>query len=153
MLNLALDLAALQHGLGVTDAGLVANRLALGTFFAISGYHKLFVAERHKALVETMKANNIPLVPFNCWFVPFVEFFGGLALISGVLAPLAATGLFMICLVATCTDGIRRVASYQPIDKADYLDDLLYLPEVLYMLGLAIVIIAGPGSMTLLTLL
>lgn len=146
-------LEVLQHGLGVTDAGLIANRLALGTFFAISGYHKLFVAERHAAIVETMKANRIPLPSFNCWFVPFVEFFGGLALLSGVLAPLAAVGLFIICLVATCTDGLSRIPQWHPIDKADWLDDLLYLPEVLYMLGLAIVVIAGPGSVTLLSLM
>lgn len=145
-------LEALQHGLGVTDAGLIANRLALGTFFAISGYHKLFNAERHAAIVATMESNRIPLVRFNCWFVPLVEFFGGLALLSGLLAPLAATGLFIICLAATCTDGLARIPQFHPIDKADWLDDLLYLPEVLYMLGLAIVVIAGPGSVTLLTL-
>lgn len=146
-------LEVLQHGLGVTEVGLVANRIALGTFFAISGYHKLFVAERHAAIVETMKQHRIPLVPFNCWFVPLVEFFGGLALLSGVLAPLAATGLFIICLVATCTDGLARIPQFHPIDRADWLDDLLYLPEVLYLLGLAIVIVAGPGPHTLIDLL
>lgn len=140
-----LDLSLLHTGLGAADAALTINRLALGTFFSISGYHKLFNQQRHSAIAAEMKRLGIPLPNFNCWFVPAVEFAGGLALLSGVLAPFAACGLFIICLVATCTDGISRIPTMQPIDAADYLDDLLYLPEVLYLIGLLIVIVAGPG--------
>lgn len=146
MLN---ELTVLQEGLGLSATALTINRLALGTFFSISGYHKLFNAERHASIAATMKANKIPLPNFNCWFVPTVEFLGGLALLSGILAPLAAMGLFIICLVATCTDGLARIPAFHPLDKADWLDDLLYLPEVLYLLGLAIIIVAGPGLFTI----
>lgn len=135
----------MQTGLGASSVALSANQLALGSFFSISGFHKLFVKARHLAILETMKSLRIPLPTFNARFVPTIELAGGLALISGLLAPLAAVGLFIICLVAVCTDGLGRVVSYAPIDKADYLDDLLYLPEVLYLLGLAIIIFSGPG--------
>jgi uncharacterized membrane protein YphA (DoxX/SURF4 family) len=138
----------LQNGLGV-DAVLTVNRVALGTFFAISGYHKIFNSQRHKVLVETFKNLGIPAVRFNQWWVPSVEMFGGMALISGILAPFAAAGLFAVCMVAVCTDCYKRIAAYQPIDKADWLDDLLYLPEVIYLFGLAIVISMGPGPFTL----
>ena len=117
-----------------------------GLFFAISGYHKLFNSNRHKSLVDTLKADNIPLISFNEWFVPFVEFSAGSALVIHLhpaLTALAALGLFVLCLVATITDGIKRIASYQPIDKADWIDDLLYLPETMLILMLALSIAAN----------
>lgn len=138
-------LTLMQNGVSAPDFALTINRVALGLFFAISGYHKLFNAGRHSSLVATFKDLGIPMVRFNQWFVPTIEFLGGLSLLSGVLAPLAATGLGTICAVACLTDGAKRVRSYQPIDKADVIDDVLYLPEVLYIIGLAIVVAAGPG--------
>lgn len=117
-----------------------------GLFFAISGYHKLFNSARHRSLVDTLKADNIPLIGINQWFVPFVEFSGGIALVvhlHPVLTGLAALGLFILCAVATITDGIKRIASYQPIDKADWIDDLLYLPETMLLLMLALSIAAN----------
>lgn len=147
----ALDL--MQNGLGFGEVALTINRLALGSFFAISGYHKLFNAQRHASVVATLKQCKVPAIGFNQWFVPSVEFLGGLSLLSGLLAPLASLGLLAICLVATLTDGIKRIASYQPIDRADYCDDVLYLPEVLYIIGLLIVLSFGPGSFTILNLI
>jgi putative oxidoreductase len=135
----------LQHGLNLAAVGLTLNRVALGTFFAISGYHKLFNKQRHAALVDTLKQCHVPAIGFNQWWVPSVEFFGGLSLISGILAPLASTGLIVICLIAILTDGLKRVAAFKPIDRADWCDDFLYLPEVLYLFGLITVITAGPG--------
>ena len=57
----------------------------------------------------------------------------------------AALGLLIISIGATFSDGIKRIADWRPIDKADFLDDILYLPEVLYALLLLSVILAGPG--------
>lgn len=141
-------IAALQFGFGSGEVALTLNRVALGAFFAISGYHKLFNKQRHAGLVGTFKDLGIPCIGFNQWFVPSIEFFGGLAVLSGILAPFAALGLIAICLVATCTAGLRRIPSYNPIDKADWLDDLLYLPEVLYIIGLLVVVTFGPGPLT-----
>jgi putative oxidoreductase len=135
----------IQHGLGLTTTGLTINRLALGTFFTISGYHKLFNKQRHASLVATLKACHVPLLGFNQWWVPSVEFAGGLALISGILAPLASLGLMAICAIAILTDGLKRIPAEHPLDAADYCDDVLYLPEVLYLFGLVVVITVGPG--------
>jgi putative oxidoreductase len=135
----------LHYGIDVPDVALTINRVLLGVFFAISGYHKLFNPHRHAALVSTFKNLGIPAIRFNQWWVPGVEFMGGLSLVSGILAPLAAMGLMIICFVATCTAGRKRIPEFNPIDKADVVDDYLYLPEVLYMVGLIIIIMAGPG--------
>ena len=35
-------------GVGWTDLAITLNRIAVGAFFMLSGYHKLFNAERHR---------------------------------------------------------------------------------------------------------
>jgi uncharacterized membrane protein YphA (DoxX/SURF4 family) len=144
-------LELLQSGLGTpaASAALLLNRIFLGLFFAISGFHKLFNKARHEQLVATLESSHIPLVAYNQWWVPALEFLGGMALLAGILAPVAALALAIECLVAVCTDGWKRIASYQPIDKADWLDDLLYLPEMLAIVALLIVVALGPGPFTL----
>lgn len=139
----------LAHGFQAGDVAIALNRVALGTFFAISGYHKLFNVERHNRLVSTLKADGIPLLRFNAWFVPAVEFLAGVTLTLGLLSVVSALLLGAICLVATCCDGWARVCAYKPIDTADYLDDLLYLPEVLYGIMLLTVILTGPERYSL----
>ena len=123
--------------------------LGVSVFFTISGFHKLFNRQRHAVFVRELVADRVPRLGFNQWFVPSVEFSGGLALLTGMLAPLAALGLLVICLVAVHTSGKRRVISSLPIDRADYLDDVLYLPEVLYLVMLVVVVLAGPGPLRL----
>jgi putative oxidoreductase len=144
-----LDLFQLGLGTHAGSTGLLVNRIVLGLFFAISGFHKLFNKERHAQLVATLKSSHIPLIAFNQWWVPIVELSGGLTLLAGTLAPLAALALAIECFVAVSTDGWKRIAAYHPIDKADWLDDLLYLPEMLAIVALLIVVTLGPGPFTL----
>ena len=145
-----LILDVLFNGLHMGDVALLLNRVAVGAFFAISGYHKLFNAKRHASFVETLKECGVPCIAFNQWFVPIVEFLGGLAVTTGFLAPLAALGMFFIMVVAICTDGITRILpGFQPIDAADYLDDVLYLPETSFAVMLLVVMLMGPGHYSL----
>jgi putative oxidoreductase len=125
------------------------NRLAIGTFFMLSGYHKLFNAERHRTIADQLKALGVPAVGFNQWWVPLVEFAGGAAVLVGFLAPLAALGLLVIIIVAIATTGRQRITLSKPIDQADRIDDWLYLPETLYAFMLVTVIWAGPGPYSL----
>ena len=37
-------------GVGWTDIAITLNRIAVGAFFMLSGYHKLFNAERHRTV-------------------------------------------------------------------------------------------------------
>lgn len=143
-------LAVSASGFHAPDVALLLNRTLIGFFFVFSGYHKLFNADRHASVRATLVADGVPFVKFNEWFVPSVEFLAGSAVVFGIFAPLAAVFLIAICLVATCVDGMKRVKAYKPIDAADFCDDVLYLPEVLYMISLVVVVLAGPGAMALL---
>lgn len=148
-----LDLMA--HGLAAIDSGLAKDvalaiaRMSVGVFFAISGANKLFVAQRHASLRANLTKNGIPAVPFMEWWVPFWEFSSGVMLAVGLLSAFSAGVLAIICLVALCCEGPRRVAAYSPINGPDKVADYLYLQEVLYLVLLAVNIVAGTGRFSL----
>lgn len=136
-------------GVGWTDLAIALNRVAVGAFFMFSGYHKLFNAERHRLIVDELKALRVPALGFNQWWVPLVEFTAGGAVVVGFLAPLAALGLIVLMLVAIATSGRQRMRLFKPIDRTDRIDDWLYLPETLYVFMLILVISAGAGPYSL----
>jgi uncharacterized membrane protein YphA (DoxX/SURF4 family) len=136
-------------GVGGSDLAIALNRIAVGAFFMLSGYHKLFNAERHRAIADELKTLGVPALGFNQWWVPLVEFAAGGAVLIGLLAPLAALGLLVTILVAIATSGRQRIRLYKPIDEADRIDDWLYLPETLYAFMLIIVVSAGAGPYSL----
>jgi uncharacterized membrane protein YphA (DoxX/SURF4 family) len=136
-------------GLGWTELAIALNRIAVGAFFMLSGFHKLFDAPRHRTFVDELKSLGVPAVGFNQWWVPLVEFSAGGAVLIGLLAPLAALGLLVIILVAMATSGRQRIKIYKPIDEADRIDDWLYLPETLYAFMLIIIVSAGAGPYSL----
>src|SRR5271154_4627010 len=139
----------ITHGAQAPSAALTLNRVALGAFFAISGYHKLFNAPRHATLTRTLQDDGVHAVPVMQWLLPCAEFAGGCALIMGLLSVFAAFGLFVICAGAFALDAVKRIRAWQPIDRADWLGDLLYVPETLYCIGLTVVMLAGPGTWSL----
>ena len=138
----------LLDGIGGTLPAIAAIRFALGLFFVLSGFHKLTNEERHKTFVETLRVLDIPKIGILQWFVPGVEFFGGLGVANGFLTPLAALGLLVICSVALLTSAPTVVASYKPIDRADRVDDWLYQPELMYALMLLYFIADGAGPVS-----
>ncbi len=139
----------LFNGVGWPDIALTLNRIAVGAFFMLSGYHKLFNAERHRLIADELKALGVHAVGFNQWWVPLVEFSAGGAVLIGLLAPLAALGLLVITIVAIATSGRQRIKLYKTIDEADRIADWLYLPETLYAFMLIIIISAGAGPYSL----
>ncbi len=139
----------LFHGVGWTDIALTINRVAVGMFFMLSGYHKLFIPVRLRAFADQLKELGVHAVGFNQWWVPTIEFSAGFAVVIGLLAPLAALGLLVIILVAIATSGRQRIKDYKPVDEADRIDDWLYLPEVLYAFMLIVVVSAGAGPYSL----
>ena len=135
----------LFKGVGWTDIAFTLDRVAVGMFFMFSGYHKLFNAQRHRAFVDELTSLHVAALWINQWWVPAVEFAGGSAVVIGLLTPLAALGLLAIVLVASVTSGRLRIEGYQPIDRADRIDDWLYLPEILYAFMLIMFVSAGAG--------
>jgi putative oxidoreductase len=139
----------ITQGAHAPNVALTLNRLALGAFFAISGYHKLFNSSRHATLTRTLQDDGVHAVPVMQWLLPSVEFGGGCALIIGLLSVLAAFGLLVICVGASALDAVKRIRAWGPVDRADWLGDLLYVPEALYSIGLTVVMLAGPGPWSL----
>jgi uncharacterized membrane protein YphA (DoxX/SURF4 family) len=74
----------LFDGVGWTDIALTLNRVAVGMFFMLSGYHKLFNAERHRVFAVELRSLHVPAVGFNQWWVPLVEFSAGGAVVIGL---------------------------------------------------------------------
>ena len=136
-------------GIGWTDIAITLNRIAVGAFFMLSGFHKLFNADRHRTFADELKGLGVHAVGFNQWWVPSVEFSAGAAVLIGLLAPLAALGLLVIVIVAIATTAPQRIKLFKPIDEGDRIDDFLYLPETLYVFMLIMVVSAGAGPYSL----
>lgn len=138
-----------SHGLAAPDLAVAIVRGSIGGFFAISGFNKLWHEERHAALVANLTKNHIPCLPLMQWWVPGWEFVAGSTLAVGMLSAVSATILAIICVVAICCEARSKVAKYSPINAGDVVADYLYLPEVLYLILLAVVILAGTGQYSL----
>jgi len=119
-------------------------RVSLGLFFAISGANKLFVASRSQIMYETLVAAKVPFPHLMTYFVSGVEFVGGSLLIVGFLSSPACAALLADMLVAILTT--KLPAMPKGLSPLNWLDDFLYLPEVLYVLFFILLICSGPGK-------
>jgi putative oxidoreductase len=119
-----------------------AARILIGIFFCISGGTKLFVKAQFGVLEQTMVQSHIPFPHASALFVAMVEFACGAGLALGLLTPVCAAVLMGDMIVAIATN---RIHSIQASGVLAWLDDFLYLPEVLYALILVWLIFSGPG--------
>lgn len=124
----------------------LGERLALGTFFAISGAHKLFdpiIRARMSMLFDKLR------VKWALQAVSVGEFLGGFGLITGTLTHIAAAGMMVILAGAIYLDVWKAdVADKNPRDLPDWVAKTLYCPEVLMFWLLASVILLGPGPLS-----
>jgi putative oxidoreductase len=121
---------------------MTAARVLIGVFFCISGGTKLFVPAQFGVLEQTLVQSHIPFPHANALFVATVEFACGAGLALGLLTPLCAAMLAGDMLVAIATN---RIHGIQASGVLAWIDDFLYLPEVLYILILVWLIFSGPG--------
>jgi putative oxidoreductase len=91
---------------------------------------------------QTMIQSHIPFPHASALFVSLVEFACGAGLALGLLTPVCAAVLVGDMVVAIATD---RIHGIQASGVLAWLDDFLYLPEVLYILILVWLIFSGPG--------
>ena len=122
-------------------------RISLGLFFAISGANKLFVAGRTQTMYETLVEAKVPFPHLMTYFVSGVEFVGGCLLIVGFLSSLACVALLVDMLVAILT--AKLSAMPKGLSPLNWLDDFLFLPEVLYVLFFILLICFGPGEFSI----
>jgi putative oxidoreductase len=125
---------------------MTAVRVLIGIFFCISGGAKLFVPAKFRTMEQTLAESHIPFPHANAIFVSLVEFACGAGLMIGLLTPLCAAVLAVDMIVAIATN---RIQSIQTTGVLAWLDDFLYLPEVLYVLILVWLIFSGPGRYSL----
>jgi putative oxidoreductase len=121
---------------------LTAARVLTGVFFSISGGTKLLVPSQFSELQETVIQSHIPFPHASALFVSLVEFACGGGLVLGLLTPLCTVMLMGDMIVAILTN---RISTIHASGFLAWLDDFLYLPEVLYLLILFWLLFSGPG--------
>src|SRR6516165_4629019 len=121
---------------------MTAARVLIGIFFCISGGTKLLVPAQFTLMEQTLVQSHIPFAHANALFVSLVEFACGGCLALGLLTPVCALVLVVVMIVAIMTN---RIQSIQASSALAWLDDFLYLPEVLYVMILVWLIFSGPG--------
>ncbi len=135
---------ALQGNSDLEQYAILLVRVSIGLFFAISGGNKLFVAGGSQPVYETLVKAKVPFPHQTAYFVAGVEFVGGSLVSVGFLSSPACAALLIDMIVATLTSAISTLP--KGLSPLNWLDDFLYLPEVLYVLFFIWLIGSGPGK-------
>ncbi len=122
-------------------------RVSIGLFFAISGGNKLFVAGGTKPVYDTLVKAKVPFPRQMAYFVSGVEFVCGSLVTVGFLSSPACVALLIDMTVATLTSSLYTLP--KGLSPLNWFDDLLYLPEVLYVLFFIWLIFSGPGKFSI----
>ena len=138
---------ALLGSSGLEQYAVLLVRVSLGLFFAISGANKLFVAGGRQTMYATLVEAKVPFPHLMAYFVSGVEFFGGSLLILGFLSSPVCVALLVDMLVAILTTKLSAMP--KGLSPLNWLDDFLYLPEVLYVLLFILLICSGPGKFSI----
>ncbi len=134
---------ALRGNSDLEQYAILLVRVSIGLFFAISGANKLFVAGGTKPIYDTLVKAKVPFPQQTAYFVASVEFVAGSLVAVGFLSSPACLALLVDMVVAIATDGLSTLP--KGLSALRWLDDFLYLPEVLYVLFFLWLICSGPG--------
>jgi putative oxidoreductase len=144
MRNLADRLARIYAGLeGVEWVARLVVRLAVGLEFFGSGLGKL---GKLSGLIQYFRSLGIPAPEIQAPFVATTELVCGALIIVGLLTRPAAVmlcGVMLVAIVTAAAPEKHITASWHG------LLELFYLPEVLLLLLLAWLVLAGPGRASL----
>jgi putative oxidoreductase len=138
-----IEFAMLGSG-GLEQYAILLVRVSIGLFFAISGANKLFVAGGIKPVYDTLVQAKVPFPRQTAYFVASVEFVCGSLVAVGFLSSPASVALSIDMIVAILTNTLATVP--KGLSRLNWLDDVLYLPEVLYVLFFIWLICSGPGK-------
>jgi putative oxidoreductase len=121
-------------------------RFSLGLFFAVSGFNKLFVAEKHEDLIALMTNIGLPFPEFTALFLGGIEFFGGLCLMLGLLSTFFSIALTIAMFVAIVTVELDTIP--KGLGSLDWMGWFLYLPQVMYVILFGWLMTTGPGRLS-----
>jgi putative oxidoreductase len=138
---------ALQGSSDWEQYAILLVRVSIGLFFAISGANKLFVAGGTTPVYDTLVKAKVPFPRQTAYFVSSVEFICGSLLIVGLLSSPACVALLIDMIVAILTSAISTIP--KGLSPLRWLDDFLYLPEVLYVLFFIWLLCSGPGKFSI----
>ena len=130
---------------------LLLARLAIGFFFVMSGYHKLFV-QGIGALREEFRGYGIPLPLLSAWIDALVQCMGGFAIMVGLGTRLWSLLVGCAMLVASVAVTLPDVL-HKDIPAAQH--GLLfwgwfyYRPEPIDLTVFLLLIFLGPGKASL----
>jgi putative oxidoreductase len=133
---------AIDMNFGTLDAVSLLLRLTLGAVFVIHGYPKL--KNGGKQAAEWLKSMGVP-AGFGL-FAGIVEFFGGIALILGILTSIIA-GLFVLWMGALVWLSVAKI--HKKFMGGYELDVLL----LVFSLALAVLAAINVGALTAIHLL
>jgi putative oxidoreductase len=132
---------------GLEQYAILLVRVSIGLFFAISGANKLFVSGGIKPVHDTLVQAKVPFPRQTAYFVASVEFVCGFLVTVGFLSSPASAALLIDMIVAILTNTLATVP--KGLSRLNWLDDVLYLPEVLYVLFFIWLICSGAGKFSL----
>jgi putative oxidoreductase len=126
--------------------GQLLARASVGLLFFLSGCGKLFVPARREQMREVMRQAGVPRPELTAPAMSAIEFSCGALLILGLFTPLSCVMLTGVMAGALVTTQLPRIKA---ASAADWLGQVLYLPEVLYVVILVWLLLAGPGWFSL----
>ncbi|MEW2356010.1 DoxX family protein [Spirillospora sp. NPDC029432] len=116
------------------DIGLLIGRLALGVVFVAHGWQK-FADNGHAGQTKAFEAMGIPAPSLSALFATWVELLGGLALIIGVITPVAGVLLAL---------NMAGALWFVHLDKGLFAADGGY--ELVLVLGAGALVLALAGA-------
>lgn len=155
-----MHILTILQGFGFEDLGLFLNRFLPGLFFVTYRFRWVYDPSSlsEKCWFSDFRRTKLRAKLAECQYgcshhlagtVAIVEILGGLGLMSGLLAVPSALGLFVIMCFANCCAPKTQLPAMKPIDSIDCIACYLQLPEPLYLVMVANVIILGPGKWSL----
>jgi putative oxidoreductase len=143
----ALDLSEAR----LRPVALLFLRIAIGGYFAVSGWGKIHHLDKVTAFFTELK---IPMPHAQAILVSCVELFGGLALMLGLFARLAAIPMSATMVVAILTSrlpdlGKDAVAPGATPTFSDKLQSFLSMDELVFLAIFVVFIAFGPGALSL----
>jgi putative oxidoreductase len=135
---------ALLGGGDLEQYAILLVRVSIGLFFAISGGNKLFTAGGTKPVYDTLVKAKVPFPKQTAYFVATVEFVCGSLVTLGLLSSAACLALLIDMIVAILTNTLSTLP--KGLSALNWLDDVLYFPEVLYVLFFIWLIFSGAGK-------
>jgi putative oxidoreductase len=126
-------------------------RLIVGYGFIEHGYAKL--ARGPELFADILHALGTPMPALLAWATILVELFGGLAVLLGVLIPLASIPMIIVLLVAIFTVHLPNGFSSIKLQSVDAMGAHFgppgYETDLLYMAALIALVLGGSGPLAL----